>query len=121
MELAIAVPLLFLLVFGMMDFGLALHDYLAISQITREATRTAALGYDDATVRARASAWAVKLNLNPSDISLSGPTGTDTEHVSVTIAYPHKMISWRLLGMSGETLQLSSTMVMRKEAGSVPK
>src|SRR5262245_20029861 len=52
-EFAIVVPLLMLLLMGIMEFGMILHDYLSISQGAREGVREAAVGSPQAKVRTR--------------------------------------------------------------------
>jgi hypothetical protein len=44
-ELALAAPLLFLMLFGIIDFGRAYYQYLALLQGTREGARFAASGF----------------------------------------------------------------------------
>lgn len=51
-EFALVVPLLFLLVFGMIDFGWAINRYTVLNNATREGVRLASLGMSDAEVRA---------------------------------------------------------------------
>jgi Flp pilus assembly protein TadG len=43
-EFALVVPLLFLLVFGMIDFGWAINRYTVLNNATREGVRMASLG-----------------------------------------------------------------------------
>lgn len=43
-EFALALPILLLLVFGIIDFGLGLKSYISLTNATREAARFAAVG-----------------------------------------------------------------------------
>ncbi|MGF9756055.1 TadE family protein [Microvirga sp. 0TCS3.31] len=49
-EFALVVPLLFLLVFGMIDFGWAINRYTVLNNATREGVRLASLGADSAEI-----------------------------------------------------------------------
>ena len=113
-EMAIVVSLLFLLVFGMIDFGLVLRDYLALSQLAREGARSAALSADD-VARARIDTWATNLGLDPNKLIRPVPitrTGNDPGgQVTVELTYTHNMVT----KLFGSTITLKSSMVMRDE------
>ncbi|WP_322921109.1 TadE/TadG family type IV pilus assembly protein [Nocardioides renjunii] len=51
-EFALVVPLLFVLVFGMIDFGWAINRYAVINNAAREGVRLASLGTDSSEVAA---------------------------------------------------------------------
>ena len=50
-EFALVVPMLFVLVFGMIDFGYAINRYTVVNNATREGARAASLGDTEAEVR----------------------------------------------------------------------
>jgi Flp pilus assembly protein TadG len=52
-EMAIVTPLLVLLVFGILEVGLLIKDYLGLNQAAREGARTAAVGAPLSTINAR--------------------------------------------------------------------
>ncbi len=54
-ELALVLPVLLLVVFGVVDFGRMLHAQLRLSQAAREGARAAALGADARTRVTRAT------------------------------------------------------------------
>lgn len=125
-EFAIIVSLLLILVFGMIDFGLLLRDYLALSQITREAARIAAVGATPAEIDAKISSSSADLGLDVADaewtIEADGaPLGVDPEtgrndapigsQVSVEMSYTHAMVT----GLFGSSRELATTMVFRRE------
>lgn len=113
-ELAIALPILLLLVFGAIDFGLMLKDSLALRQVAREAARSAAVGGNQATVQAHIDTWADNLGLTEnvqSSIEAEDQPGTMT---TVTLTYPHTVLMGKLIGLP-DTVQLNATMVMRRE------
>lgn len=132
-EMAIVLPLLVALVFGIMEFGLLLRDYLAMSQVAREATRSAAVGATTGQIDSTITTWAEKLGFTTSQAQqitvtknyiVGGgeyPLGNDasgeynnapvSSHVAVGLTYTHNM----LLGLFGDTKILNTTMVMRRE------
>ena len=114
-EFAIVAILLFTLVFGMIDFGLALHDYLALNQVAREAARSYALGGIPQTA---VDTWAQRLGLpatGPNAVvgtyTIEGPAGATV--AVVQLDYVHDMICGGFLGIPN--LPLRATMVMRTE------
>ncbi len=86
-EFAIILPVLILILFGILEFGLTYRDYLAITHAAREGARMAAVGeYSESEIRQRA------YPVSPSSISISYPGG-GAEHgepveVQVTLDRP---------------------------------
>lgn len=134
-EMAIVVTLLLLLVFGIIDFGLMLKDYLALSQAAREGARSAAVGTNAAQVSSTINTWASKVGLTPSghmqQVKLeyvdpaSGATSTlgdsgeyndapQGSEIVVKLVYRHDFIMGQFLGL-GDSISLGTTMVMRRE------
>ncbi|HOM72539.1 MAG TPA: pilus assembly protein [Armatimonadota bacterium] len=132
-EMALIVSLLFVLLFGLIDFGLLLKDYLALSQVSREASRSAAVGSSMATINSRISTWCSSVGLDYSDLEPTivftdpntgevyplGDSGTHNDApmgamISVTLEYPHQMIAGGLFGVP-DNWQLQTTMVTRRE------
>jgi len=125
-EFAIVVMLLFTLVFGIIEFGLLIKDYLTLSQAAREGSRSAALGSPVATVEQRVRDSAVTLDKSQIAVELyyressswialgdsgsdnSAPTGSQ---VRVGLEYPHQLLT----GFFGGTITISADMVMRRE------
>ncbi len=56
MELALVLPLLLLLLFGVIDFGRMLHTQITLTEAAREGARAAALGFDPGARVTRAAA-----------------------------------------------------------------
>ncbi len=54
-ELALVLPLLLLLLFGVIDFGRMLHTQITLTEAAREGARAAALGFDPGARVARAA------------------------------------------------------------------
>jgi len=75
-EFALVMPILFLILFGIIEFGAAYNDYQSIRQGAREGAR-------DAVVATYGSSSGCSLN-GPA-ASLSGPTGTNTQKVMCAV------------------------------------
>jgi Flp pilus assembly protein TadG len=139
-EFVIVVPLLLLLVLGIMEFGMIMHDYIMLAQGAREATRIAARhpGAPVQKIRERAIESSLPTvmpemvqitALDPSKgtwttvtddaTGLSNNVPSDGV-IRVTIKdYPHRMVtgaffSW-LPGYENGSLKLGSSLTMRKE------
>lgn len=127
-EFAIVVMLLFTLVFGIIEFGLLIKDYLTLSQAVREGSRSAALGSPMNIVVARVQNSAPTLvgaNIDPIELykrpattpsgSWEGPLAdndsTTGMQVRVRAEYPHQLLT----GFFGSTITISADMVMRRE------
>jgi Flp pilus assembly protein TadG len=116
-EMAIVLPLLLLILFGIIDFGLMLNRQLLLTEAAREGARAAALDGSDATVRDRVEAV---LGSAPSTIQVSpcpaGPSADADASVSLSYAYQTKTplgSVMLLFGSSpGDSFTLTATGVM---------
>lgn len=132
-EFAIVVILLVTLVFGIIEFGLLIKDYLTLNQAAREGTRSAAL-LSSATVveqRVRDSATGLgPTELADLDVQIdqraysgggwgswtaldSSTTDSDVQ-VRVVASCDHQTIMGSFLGI-GDTITISGNMVMKRE------
>jgi Flp pilus assembly protein TadG len=86
-EFALVMIPLFLIVFGIIDFGRAFNEEETLTQAARVGARLATLGKDSTTVKnAVVNAAKTAVTLSPSNITVSGNcSGSDTsETVTVT-------------------------------------
>jgi hypothetical protein len=114
-EFALALPVLALLLFAVIQFGIAFNNYITLTDATRAGARKAAVGRQsvspvgDCQAAIRGSAQ----DLTQSDLvpscSSSWQPGAD---VTVTATYPYKI---SLLGLVVKTGRLSSTTTERVE------
>ena len=91
-ELALVLPLLMLLLFGVIDFGRMLNMQIALSQGAREGVRVLALGgsVSDATARTTAAAHPVT---GATVTTVSCPAGSTTADAQVTATRPYDFIT----------------------------
>lgn len=129
-------PVLVILIFGIIDFGMGLRSYIALTNATREGARFAAVGNDagafpgdcdgssNTTTIGRVCTAANGLNLsNVTDVSVSYPSGVGPGN-SVVVSADYTYTFFTPIGaiidfVSGgsfpETITLSSSTDMRLE------
>lgn len=123
-EMALVMPLLLLVLFGLVDFGRMYNAQMQLTQAAREAVRVKALGGTDADARSRVVAATGGLVPAPSSaFPQSCATGDITSNAKVTVSYSFKFITplgpiARLIGASslpgaGDVKVLSADGVMR--------
>ena len=98
-EFALVFPLLLLVMFGIMDFGLLFQRYETVTNAAREGARIAVLpGYAQADVQARVTQYLAASGLTatptvaytaPQALNVGGACVTIT---GVTVGYPHQYL-----------------------------
>lgn len=114
-EFALALPVLALLLFAVIQFGIAFNNYVTLTDATRAGARKAAVSGKDPNP-ANTCVTAIRSSakdMNQSDLqpncSSTWQPGAD---VTVTATYPYKI---SLLGLVVKTGRLSSTTTERVE------
>jgi len=124
-EMVIILPLLFMLLFAMVEFSVLFGRWQTLSNAAREGARTAVVfrrncntATVEAEVRQRVKDYAVPLGmaLGDGDISVSGVCGASDTSSSVNVVFPH---TFRVLPNFAEsvssTVNLVGRSVMRNE------
>ena len=116
-EFALVLPLLALLLFGVIQFGLVFHNYVTLTDAVRAGSRQAAVGrhLDDpegaAEDRVRESA--ANLDQAKLDVDVDAPGGwVSGEDVTVEASYPYSI---NLLGIVVASGDLTSKTTERVE------
>ncbi|WP_251553648.1 TadE family protein [Neobacillus muris] len=116
-ELAIALTLITLILFSIIDFGRIFHAYLALENAGREAARQASLGAADTEVIRTAYSTAPSLdddllmvNITPSELNRKSGI-----YVTVTLSYPISPSIPGLKEILPDSLMIKSKTVMRVE------
>jgi Flp pilus assembly protein TadG len=117
-EFALVAPLLFLLVFGMIEFGRMLMVQQIITNGSREGARLAVLdGITGTDVVAAVDNYLANAGISGANVDpgSAGSAGYG-EPVAVTVTIPFNQVSWLPAPMfiGGDTV-LSATSVMRRE------
>jgi len=114
-EFAIILPILIILVFGIVEFGIAYNNYIALTHAAREGARLAAvnmdeiLGIEEFENRIKESAPSVSIE----SITLSGQDGNIGDSVAVTVTGEVLNIEIPLVG--SWPVQLTSAATLRIE------
>lgn len=112
-ELALLLPVLVMLLFGIFEFGLAYNNYLAITHAAREGARIAAVDLNNPRLKDIIIERAYPVPLKEEDIVISTPQGTKIGHpVVVEIRYP---VSINIPLAGSWDIPLTSRAIMRLE------
>jgi Flp pilus assembly protein TadG len=122
-ELALFLPILVLLVFGVIEFGILLHDKQVVTNASREGVRAAiaatTTGYKTDDIKQIVINYCTNhlINLGGSNdlaadkIAISGPDGQND--ITVTVLYDYNFLFAKIIGIN--TTTLGSETVMRLE------
>ncbi len=118
-ELAFTAPILFLLVFGMIDVGRAVMVQNLITNAARDGARSAVLDGANAdeietqvtAYLAASSVGGATATISPNPLTLAGLG----DPVSVTVQVPFNSVSWLPSSMYFQGTNLQATVVMRRE------
>ena len=114
-EFAIVLPLLVVLLFGIIQFGITFHDYITLTDAVRAGARkgTVARHLDDPVGETVAQVRESGSDLDGADLEISvESTWTRGEEVTVTASYPYEI---RLFGIPLQQGRMSSTTTERVE------
>jgi Flp pilus assembly protein TadG len=113
-EFAVVAPLLIILLFGIVQFGLVFHQYLGLTDAVRAGARQAVIAHDVASATAAVQNATgdldqSKLSVVVTPSSSDWASGTD---VTVTATYPYSI---DILGVVVKSGRFTSTMTERVE------
>jgi Flp pilus assembly protein TadG len=114
-EFALVLPVLALLLFAVIQFGIVFNNYVTLTDATRAGARKAAVSRQtaDPVGTTVAAVQASAKDLSQSDLNVTVSSDWQpTDDVSVTATYPYKI---SLLGMVVKSGRLSSTTTERVE------
>ena len=118
-ELAIFLPILTLLVFGSIEFGLLFYNQQVITNASREGVRAGITGTVDTDIKNIVKNYCngKLINLNGDNelltgaVTVSGPDGNDD--LTVSVSFKYNFLCLGILGFTDKTL--SAQTVMRME------
>lgn len=134
LELAIALPILMLIIGGVIDFGILFQRYEVVTNAAREGARVAVLpDFGVADVQARVNSYLAASGLDavgpaPQVVYTTSevtPGGPSIDVVRVTVQYPHQFLLLTplagLLGKGGHgDIMLTAASTMRLEVAAAP-
>jgi hypothetical protein len=119
-EFAVVVPVFFILVFGMIEFGRMVMVQQVITNASREGARQAVLdGATTAEVTTAVNSYLSSGSISGATITVSPNPPTNAafgDPVSVTVSIPFSQVSWLPSPMFLGGRVLTATTVMRREA-----
>lgn len=91
-ELALVIPLLIIVLFGIIEFGRVFHSYLIITHASREGARVGVVGQSNGEIQQRIQEAAPLANMDKLTITIT-PTdqGSRTPGVPLTISIDYKV------------------------------
>ena len=84
-ELALILPILFMIIFGIIEFGRVFNAYVIVSNASREGARQAAVGKADSEVRTKVKNVASSLSIADGDIAIDPVKGSREYGDQVTV------------------------------------
>jgi len=121
-ELALLLPILAVVLFGLVEFGLAFRSHEVLSQASREAVRYGVRPTEpkpsEGEIRQRAMDFldSAGLSSDRSTVVVTGAGGESGEQLRVQVQYPASIAVFRLMkGSSPGTITLSSEGVLEHE------
>jgi len=117
-ELALVLPLLLIVVFGITEFGRAWMTLNVLTSAAREGCRLAVVTAPDVTaVDARVREVCNAARVTPTSILVAGPDPDDvSRRVTVTVEANFQVVTGNLLGPFSGTIPLRANAVMRHES-----
>lgn len=120
-EMALVLPLFFLLLFGVIEMGRIGHAYITVSNAAREGARLATIGEEeDSKIREAVLNAAPGLNLSALTVEitpnqLNRQSSFSGQPVSVQVTYPVQLIIPVISNVIPNPVVVKSTLTMRLE------
>jgi hypothetical protein len=121
-EFALVLPIFLLVLFAIVDFGMAFHAWITVTNSAREGARLGAVRATATEIEQRVRDTADSLDQDDLLVSVSNAEGVPGESVVVDVSYGYSLItpladivSMISGGNIGDALTLSSTADMRLE------
>jgi len=119
-EVAIILPVLVLIIFGIIEFGLLLYDQQVVTNASREGARAGIVQADprpglaaiNSVVNSYTTGYLISLGTASPAVSLpTGPCTVSGNNLIVSVTYPYAFLVLGNLGFRGPTLNARTTMV----------
>lgn len=116
-EMALVLPLLFLLLFGVTEMGRVGYAYISVNNAARAGARTASVGGDDIAVTNAILASAPALDSTKLSIQIvpSFSSRQSGQTATVTVTYPVKLILTLFQGILPNPFIVEASLSMRLE------
>lgn len=116
-EMALVLPLFFLLLFGVIEMGRIGYAYITVSNAAREGGRVATIGGTDLDINSSIKNAAA--SLDPASLTINITPAQDQRQsgqgVTVTVSYPVQLIIPLISNILPNPVVVSSSTIMRLE------
>jgi len=116
-EMALILPILILLIFGIMEFGRIFNAYLIVTNAAREGARTAVVGATDPEIRAAIDSTAGTLDTTVLAVYITPASYLRVRGTSLTVEvqYPVRVYTPVINNITGDPFLVKSQTTMRVE------
>jgi Flp pilus assembly protein TadG len=121
-EFTLVLPIFLLVLFAIIDFGMAFNAWITVTNSAREGARVGVVGKTAGDIEARVRNTASALDQADLTVTITNAQGDSGESVVVDVSYAYSLITplSNIMGMVsggsiGDTLNVSSTADMRLE------
>ena len=116
-EMALVLPLFFLLLFGVIEMGRVGYAYITVSNAAREGGRIATIGGTDLDINSSIKNAAVSLDSASLTITITPPQSQrqSGQAVTVQVTYPVQLIIPLISNVIPNPVVVSSSIIMRLE------
>ncbi len=114
-EMALILPILCLLIFGMFDLARVFNVYLVATESSRVGARAAVLGHDDTYVKSTVVSSGAAINLLETNVTILAPSRARGEPITVVVTKDVIPVTPFYSSFLGELYQVTSQTVMRME------
>ena len=116
-ETALVLPIIILVLLGIIDFGLLFNNYIVITNASREASRSAAVGLSDSDISLMVGNLTTTLDqtLLTVTISPSETTRKKGDEVSVTVEFDNNLLTPLISAIVPNPVHLTARTIMRVE------
>ena len=122
-EYVLVLPLLLLLVFGIVDFGIAVFNYNTVAYAAREGARAAILPPSDVCdlacqdAKALTAAQRMTTGLDAGELTISGPDRSIVGAVTMEVSYNVRLMTFPVISALGftDTIPLRAVATMQTE------
>ncbi|MDH7576899.1 MAG: pilus assembly protein [Bacillota bacterium] len=117
LELALILPVLLLLVFGIIEFGRVFHGYLVVTQAAREGARVGVVGGTDEEIGTTVEQVAASLDASRLQINVDPPEGMRVrgESLRVEVNYSVPLVVPLIAELAPNPFPLTAAATMRVE------
>lgn len=114
-EFALVSIIFFILVFGIIDFGMGIHSWLKVTSAAREGARVGAVHATQPEIIARVQDAADNLDQTDLTVTVTNAEGDPGEAVTVQVDYVYDLITPLAGILQIPSLNITSTVEMRLE------